>query len=608
MPSLLYYLQRASEQPFRETLTQARDLASVRIRSVIQPACDRIFKKVFTADDILRISGFSSKAELAIRIKTRHWPSIELQQEGATRHAEQVLKTMTAPAWHTDVRTGYQWDSSLHYRKIPLSPSGGVDIKVPWELSRCHHLVTLGIAYQETQAERYAGEFVNQVSDWISQNPVRYGVNWVSPMETGIRAVNWSWALALMRTAEAVDEHFLADLLTSLWEHVQFIKANLEFREGWVNNGKCRLNSNHYLCDLAGILTVALLFPELQLVNEGRFAQRELEIEILEQTTGDGVDYEHSTAYHRFVHEIFGYCFDLLKKCGSNVNDRAIARLVQMESFSAACLHNDATLAQIGDNDSGHLLKHVSIASTTTNQSEPFEAAGFYSMRTSDTHVLVSAARVGMRGFGSHSHNDILSFEYWHSGSPWIVDPGTYAYLPDIEARNWFRSTAAHNTVRVDREEIRPYHTEAIFQMVDAANVRVVQWSSDRNRDVLEAEHTGYMRLPQGITHRRRLDFDKSNGRLSIIDSLEGSGQHLFEWHFQVHPDVHAERSSSSQEFVLSCKGRRVRLSFRAGPTDLKTIPGWYSPEYGIRKPATTVVAEIQAGAPISAMIVIEPC
>jgi uncharacterized heparinase superfamily protein len=607
MPSLIYYLRRAGEQSFRETLTQARDLASVRVRSVLQPACDRIFKKAFTADDVLRISGFSSEAELARQIKARHWPSLELKHEGARYEAENILKTMTNPSWHADSKSGYEWNPTLHHLKIPLSPARGVDIKVPWELSRCHHLVALGMAYQETQDSRYAQEFLNEVRDWIARNPVPYGVNWVSAMEVGIRAVNWAWAFAMVRNAEVVDAHFIGNFLESLWEHEQFMKANLEFRKAWIKGKKRRLNSNHYLCNLAGILTVALLFPELQLADDGQFAQRELEVEILKQTGDDGVDYEHSTAYHRFVHEILEYCSDLLNKCGKNVSDTAVQRVALMGSFSAACLHGDGSLAQIGDNDSGHLLKQFSLPSAPANQSEPFAAAGFYSMRAPNTHVLVSTARVGMEGFGSHSHNDILSFEYWHGGVFWIVDPGTYVYLPDVEARNWFRSTAAHNTVRVDREEIRPFHPEAVFQMVDAADIHVLQWSSDRHRDVLEAEHNGYMRLSQGLTHRRRFDFDKNIGRLSIRDSLEGSGQHLFEWYFQIHPAVQLERSSG-QEYLLSHKKQQLRLNFTAGQTELKSIPGWYSPRYGIREAATTLVAEIRAAAPITASITIEPC
>lgn len=229
-------------------------------------------------------------------------------------------------------------------------------------------------------------------------------------------------------------------------------------------------------------------------------------------------------------------------------------------------------------------------------------------MKTDHTHVFVSAARVGMCGFGSHSHNDVLSFEYWHNGLAWIVDPGTYVYLPDMEARNWFRSTAAHNTVRVDREEIRPFHPKAIFQMVDRADVRVLRWTSDQGKDLLEAEHTGYERLTQGVRHRRLFELDKKTGRLTILDTLDGTGEHLFEWHFQVHPDVHVERSSSSAEYILSNGSRRVRLQITAADCDLNSTPGWYSPRYGVRQSATTLVARTLSRVPVTATIRLEPC
>ncbi len=114
-----------------------------------------------------------------------------------------------------------------------------------------------------------------------------------------------------------------------------------------------------------------------------------------------------------------------------------------------------------------------------------------------------------MRGFGSHSHADILGFEYWANGRSWIVDPGSYLYTPDPEARNLVRSTESHNTVRIDGEEINPFDPDQLFQMSDHARVRVHEWNSQSDRDLLELEHTGYLRLKKAVGHRRRFDFCK---------------------------------------------------------------------------------------------------
>ena len=602
MPSLLYYLHRAREQSFRETLNQARSLAAGRARAALQPMYDRWFRSDPSKEDVLKQSGFGSAAELAHALKTRQWPELLWRSDGVTGEADQV----SLRSWHTDFNSGYVWDSSTHYSRVPLSPSPGADIRMVWEWSRCHQFVILGQAYRLTKNERYAQQFTTQLLDWIRQNPCRYGVNWASPMEAGIRAINWLWAFSLMRTSAAVDDNFVLEFLTSMNTHAEFIRSNLEYREAYVHGRRRRLNSNHYLCDLAGLLSIGLLVPELRLAGDSEFAERELEIELFEQTTADGVDYEHSTSYHRFVLEIFQYSFRLMETFGRETNPRAEERLRRMNEFLAACRHPDGTLPQIGDNDSGRLLPGLEIeGSSVSGQSSAFRDAGFYVMRGADSHVVISAARPGMEGLGSHSHNDLLSFEYWWDGQAWVVDPGTFAYLGDREARNWFRSTAAHNTVRVDREEINPYHPEAIFQMVDRAGVEVLAWETGELRDLLEAAHTGYV-MTNSVRHRRRFELEKRSGRLSIHDRLQGSGTHTFEWFFQIHPDVHVERLDAG--FLLGARGHRVRLQMNCGDCKLTSIPGWYSPAYGVRQPATTIVAAVSSIVPLEATTVIEPC
>jgi len=67
--------------------------------------------------------------------------------------------------WHSDFKSGYRWDSKAFYRNIRYGHIEGVDIKVPWELSRFQHLNILGQAYILTNNKRYSEEFVNQIND-----------------------------------------------------------------------------------------------------------------------------------------------------------------------------------------------------------------------------------------------------------------------------------------------------------------------------------------------------------------------------------------------------------------------------------------------------------
>jgi uncharacterized heparinase superfamily protein len=211
-----------------------------------------------------------------------------------------------------------------------------------------------------------------------------------------------------------------------------------------------------------------------------------------------------------------------------------------------------------------------------------------------------------MRGFGSHSHNDVLSFEYWWGGQAWIVDPGTYVYLPDPQARNWFRSAEAHNTVRVDNSEINPFHEESIFQMVDAADVDVALWDAGNQRDVLEASHTGYSRLPGQVMHRRRFEFEKEPARLVIRDVVEGSGTHLLEWFFQIHPGAAIKRQG--QDYIVAIGSKHLTLRIDGEALELLTESGWYSRTYGVRESSTRITARTTARLPFSVRIVVEPC
>ena len=68
----------------------------------------------------------------------------------------------------------------------------------------------------------------------------------------------------------------------------------------------------------------------------------------------------------------------------------------------------------------------------------------------------------GPLGDGGHGHYDLLSFEAWAGGRPLIVDPGRYTYAEgEPNLRHWFKGTAAHNTVCVDRLDQTPYARKA---------------------------------------------------------------------------------------------------------------------------------------------------
>ena len=57
--------------------------------------------------------------------------------------------------WHHDMKSGHRWPARFYgdYTDEDLMPGNGADVKVPWELSRLQHLVTLGQIWWSTGDE-----------------------------------------------------------------------------------------------------------------------------------------------------------------------------------------------------------------------------------------------------------------------------------------------------------------------------------------------------------------------------------------------------------------------------------------------------------------------
>src|SRR5918999_134321 len=469
--------------------------------------------------------------------------------------------------WHADFKTGRRWPLR-HASLLPISYGDGSDIKVPWELARCQHLPLLAAAHRRTGDAEYLDELGAQLRHWIGANPVELGPNWACTMDVAIRASNWVAALALC-AEDAAGEPWFTETLESLLLHGRFIRAHPE-------DGDVR--GNHYLADLVGLLPVAALFSGGW---EGRawaqWATDELTSEMEHQVRGDGCAHEASVPYHRLVTELF--------LCGTQAADALLPdrlapwyreQLESMLGFVAGYTRPDGLAPQIGDGDDGRFLPlgdygvrdprdHRHLFQQSGRAFEPgkghaaFPEGGFFVLRNDDLYAVVRCGDTGRYGRGGHSHNDQLSFELTAGGQPLVVDPGTYVYTADPEARNLFRSTAFHATLRVDGGEQNELRTDDLFTMEDRASAEVLAW----NGGVFEGRHHGFPHA----THTRRIEL--ADRGLRIRDTVSSSEARDLEWTFPLAP------------------GADDRLEIRGDGLDFAPEQGWYSPRYGVRVPAT---------------------
>ncbi len=484
--------------------------------------------------------------------------------------------------WRHDFKTGYEWPCA-HISKLRLAVRGA-DVKMPWELSRFQHGLTLALGYAASGDERYPREWVAQFHSWRADNPPEFGPNWGNAMETAIRAVNWIVAFELMRSA--FDRPLTETFLKALIQHGRFVFTHLE--DYWPLN-------NHLLSDLCGLIWLGLyLSPAKEAERWLKFGLRELTRQLRVQILPDGASYEASTAYHRFVTEMVVSTVRLCELNPVPLSREMVETAEKMKAVVEALRKPDGTLPLFGDEDGGQWLSPSPRRGEGAGmRGEGWIAlphAGWYIYRDGDDYLAIRAGDNGQAGWGGHAHNDALSFEYAIGTRTFFVDPGTYTYTADPDIRNLFRSTAYHNTLRVDGQEISRIPPGELFRLENDAHCRGGRLSAQ----VWEGEHTGYHRI--GVIHKRR--FEKRADGWIIRDTVTGNGEHTLEWFFHFAPQC-----------PVIVDGLKVRTTFPDDPniqiettqhaTRITLEEGWVSRTYGRREPAPMMRYSLRANLPV---------
>jgi len=543
--------------------------------------------------------------------------------------------------WHCDAVSGVRWPLE-HFTRMRLVLEEPADVRVVWELNRLHHFTTLGRAYALTGAEKFAEEFLGQFASWCDANPPRFGINWTVAMEAAIRAVNIIAAVEMFRGSTRLTDSAIEMIIKTLIAHGRFIRANLEFSN--------RAPSNHYLSDLIGLFVIGAAFPELR---ESRswvsYSSRRLLSEMDRQVLADGVDYEGAIGYHRFVLEIFALFFSMSVTPGIKIPQQYRRKLEAMSEFVRNYLKPDGTAPMIGDCDDGRLIKFktrpaddhsylMSIAAVlmksdrfkqsnrideeaiwwhgeggretfeklAINQEAPsskaFPNAQIFIQRAEPTqergplYAIIDCGDHGARGRGSHAHSDALSLEVFAFGRTFLRDPGSFVYSASEKDRNRFRSTAYHNTIRIDREEISEVHEGELFAFASNVRPRVNRWESNDERDVLDAEHHAYQRLREPIIHRRVITLEKREGRWTIEDFFTGKGNHFFEFFFNFDAGLEIEVDSDNRAIASDGKSMMIVAPDRSLETRIE--PRGVSPAYGTLLKSSAIIFELTAEAP----------
>jgi len=299
--------------------------------------------------------------------------------------------TYEAINWFVDYKSGFffnprKYNSSEKYCAV-MGNVAGVDIKCPWELGRFYHmpqLAVLGIG-DIMLRESIIREFRNEVIDFIEMNPIGKTVQWQAVMDVSVRIVNLLIAYDILMQQD--DDRLLGKKFqTHFEEHIKkslkYVMEHLEYIG--------RISTNHYLSNIVGIIFAAAYLPKSNWTDACLvFGVQELIDQVGKQFYKEGSHFEGSTSYHRLSTEFILYSTALIygvlkterKSAFSDYDSREIHRLKILKLqeydlqgsnffpewfidrlynagiFTKTILNDNHEIVQIGDNDSGRLLK-----------------------------------------------------------------------------------------------------------------------------------------------------------------------------------------------------------------------------------------------------------
>lgn len=572
---------------------------------------------------------------------TVHVPTADRSRESLAEADELLEGRMTLfgdpiwlddpPHWNRNYVLGKDWHDapagSLDYRAIDVA--GGV--KYTWEISRHAILLRLAQAYALTGDTRYAETCLRWWLDWIERNPRGWGIHWTSALEHAIRVFAWAYALRLLNDYEPLRE--AAPKLTGAFiQHGEFIERHLS--PGSSAN-------NHLIGEAAALTFLGSLLPASNLSQSWqRTGCRILEEQAGRQFDEDGVNAEQAFGYLPFVWEFYLHAY---RASAQPLPPIVRERLVKNLEFVRNVMDESGYVPQVGDEDDGTAAPFWSRSANRyavvgralaqflgceplpvmTSQddtlclwlhgkpAEPgsllqenrlYPTGGYAILKVQPSiSVLFDFAPLGLGSIAAHGHADALSVMISVDGKPFAIDPGTYAYHEDPFWRDYFRGTAAHNTLMVnDRHQSEML---GAFLWGKRATARLIEAHLQSATPEIIAEHDGYAPIIHKRTIRALPD------KIEVIDQLQGSADVISlkaHWHF--HPDWQSEIVGDgrvrfkSGEAVISLQIESVV------PGELQVLrgqegdhpAGWYSPCFGQKRPSDTLRWSVNSRLPVN--------
>lgn len=517
--------------------------------------------------------------------------------------------------------------------------------KYIWEINRFQHFYPLSIAYCLTGDKKYADYMVKQIEDWINKNHYLRGINWTSCIELALRIMSWGWALYSLQLCGYEIPRAIKDKIgKSIYLQADYIYHHIS---------KFSSANNHLLAEGAGLLCVSVLFDFGK--DSLKWRDKGFDIltnEIEEQTYEDGMNKEQAMEYHCFVFDLFLSSFLLAEKNNVKIPENCWKILEKMANVLSLFSEELLKVPHFGDADGGYVIKIKkeetlkSIFNTSAvifnkgqykyNSGNSFDVktlwllgkngfekfkninveypkqksfflkdSGYLLLKYAKVKGFIDVGSLGFLSIAAHGHADALSFCLNYENKDFLIDPGTYNYFTPKYWRDYFRGTAAHNTLLVDNQN--QSLIGGSFMWLKKAETKVEKIIINDSFDYVRASHNGYIKQAIPVNHTRELLFKKDKFILILdraFSSDDKNHNYCLNWHLSEKcelldkSDCFEIKNNETSIYLNSfCNTDTIKEVFKGS---LNPIAGWLSRDFDDKIPTNTIKVNAESNKPVN--------
>ncbi|MFO8078661.1 MAG: heparinase II/III family protein [Armatimonadota bacterium] len=543
-----------------------------------------------------------AKQRLLEYYRGRDWPKWNFDPSEYDQHREEGYNT--GPADYVLTHMFDRFGREAHVGDDIDWSYNGFDPDEPaytpewtYQLNRFQNWRILGRAWWATGDEKYAEEFVDQMLDWIEDNPMpvlgspNQAPTWRT-IEQGIRtAGSWMDAYHYFLFAPQMTPEAHTTFLKSWVEHARTLtRMTLDYPQH---------GGNWVTMECNGLAHIGCIFPEFTEAEHWRdVAYTRLLQELDRQVYPDGAQMELAPSYHQVALGNFRRATNPALENGFELPDGYIDGMKRMYEYNLRVMLPSGQVPPLNDSGMSRLENSLREAYDTWGdprflwgatggaEGEPvdftsvfFPWAGQAVMRSGwekDARYLMF--EVGPFGTG-HQHEDKLGLYLWGWGRPLLTEGGSYSY-DRSQWRRFVLDTPAHNTVMVDgmsqrRRGLRElYSTDEPLEGVWATN-ELFDWC-------VGTYETGYGEDRMPCTHERTVIHLRPDAYIVIDRMLDAEGEHLYEALF----NLDAEEATVHEDglTVSSADTGRANLTLMPLATEglsLRIVKGQEEPLLG---------------------------